>query len=185
MRITHVKITPGKGVSIAWQLAAGEDWEQHQAHWPEAPLPAFTDAMLKLAPFVIQAKSLGIDPENIDFEVTGVSISYKGETTEKFTVSARFNNQGGNGPECYQTALRTLMAAEPVADQVTPEVRGFVENIKMQAEAYIGGARAQQELKMTADLSEPAAPKAKGKRGRPKKIVQFHAEEESEEKEAF
>jgi hypothetical protein len=164
-RITHVKITP-KGVSIEWLQPTGEAWEEYKVHYIEAPLPEFTNAMERLASFVIQAKSLSIDPENIDFNVVGLSIKYKGEETEKFTVSARYDNQGANSPECYTTALRTLVAKEDTPDMVSESVRGFVNDIKMQAEAYINGARAQQIIELK---DESAPPTAKGKRGRPKK----------------
>ena len=93
MRVRSVKVNRSLDkYAFKWSESQdnGESWSSHESEWPDKPADGLFNALEALKPWVIASHRLDASVVD-DLEVTGISVSYSGENTTKFTVPGKID----------------------------------------------------------------------------------------------
>ena len=152
MRIHKAKFKPNGDTLVSYSIRFGDGWEKNPKESPAKPLPSFIEAMGALKPFVMKACALNDGVEQF-LEVTGLHLTYKGESSVTFVVTAKYPSPGSSSPCNVTTPRRTFWSDidDSPEDQVDSETSALVQAVIDEAERFANGEYEQPDLDVQTD----------------------------------
>lgn len=162
MLFTKIK-WDGNKVELKWETNPNDDTVTHELTSYDPPEPEFEEALQELIPDVLALLEL---PEGYgeDMDVTGLSISYSGDSDRMgVVVTCQKELTDANSPLVLNTPhMKEEDPEDPNPGQMTRRMKKRVEGVQGRASRYVNGFRSQQDL---FGEDEPAAEPARGGMG--------------------